>query len=204
MAEKPNSFFSTTQLAKKINRDVKDIFALLSEHGWIKRMGNVWRLTAKGEFEGGRYTQHEKFGEYIVWPEDINNHRLFKAESFLFLTASQLGKPHNILAKRMNLILLELGWIDRFHHGWKLTSLGRAAGGQQVEHESTGKPYVQWSESVRNNLQFKATIEKLVKHNQYLSKETDFFLSDGSRSIKVYNYKMVPHNQQWHLYLLSL
>lgn len=180
MAEKLNSFFSTTQLAKKINRDVKDIFALLSEHGWIKRTGNIWRLTAKGEFEGGRYTQHEKFGEYIVWPQEINTHRLFQTDSFLFLTASQLGKPHNILAKRMNLILMELGWIERFHHGWKLTSLGRVAGGQQVEHESTGKPYVQWAENVRNNLQFKTTIDKLVQYNHGLSKESDVSLSSES------------------------
>ena len=124
MADNPASFFSTTQLAKKLNRDAKDVFSLLSERGWIRREGKVWRLSTKGEFEGGRYTQHEKFGEYIVWPEGIENHRLFKSETFNFLTASQLGKPHKIAPKRMNLILSELGWIERFHHGWKLTALG--------------------------------------------------------------------------------
>lgn len=179
MAEKPVSLFSTTQLAKKLHRESKDVFILLADRGWIKREGKVWRLTAKGEFEGGSYTQHEKFGEYIVWPESITEHRLFKSEEFLFLTATQLGKPYRILAKRMNLILSELGWIKRFHHGWKLTDLGISVGGQQVEHESTGMPYVQWPESVRQNLQFKTTLEKLVQHNEHLSKDPDFFINEG-------------------------
>ncbi|MBQ0791415.1 MAG: hypothetical protein KBT81_02640, partial [Oleispira antarctica] len=64
MAEQPANFFSTTQIAKKLDRDAKDVFSLLSDRGWIKREGKVWRLSAKGEFEGGRYTQHERFGEY--------------------------------------------------------------------------------------------------------------------------------------------
>ncbi len=179
MAEKQSQFFSTTQLAKKLNRDAKDIFSLLSERSWIKREGKVWRLTAKGEFEGGRYTQHEKFGEYIVWPEEIKQHRLFSGESLNFITASQLGKPYQIPAKRMNLILSELGWIERYHHGWKLTALGQSVGGQQVEHESTGMPYAQWPEQVRHNLQLKTTIEKLSQHNEHLAKEADFFINSG-------------------------
>jgi hypothetical protein len=178
MAEQPAIFFSTTQIAKKLDRDVKDVFALLSDRGWIKREGKLWRLSAKGEFEGGRYNQHEKFGEYIVWPEEIKEHRLFSSETFTFITASQLGKSHKIAAKRMNLILSELGWIERFHHGWKLTALGQSVGGQQVEHESTGVPYAQWPERVRYNLQFKKTLEKLSQHNKHLSKEADFFITN--------------------------
>jgi hypothetical protein len=178
MAEQPAIFFSTTQIAKKLDRDVKDVFALLSDRGWIKREGKLWRLSAKGEFEGGRYNQHEKFGEYIVWPEEIREHRLFSSEKFTFLTASQLGKSHKIAAKRMNLILSELGWIERFHHGWKLTALGQSVGGQQVEHEITGVPYAQWPERVRYNLQLKKTLEKLSQHNKHLSKEADFFIAN--------------------------
>ncbi len=179
MASIPTKSFSTTQLAKKLNRDAKDVFSLLSDRGWIKREGKIWRLTAKGEFEGGRYTQHEKFGEYIVWPEEIKAHRLFNSETVHFITASQLGKPHNIAAKRMNLILSELGWIERFHHGWRLTQLGQFVGGQQVEHESTGMPYVQWPEQVRHKLQFKRTLEKLSRHNEHLFKESDFSIAGG-------------------------
>jgi hypothetical protein len=178
MGEQSAIFFSTTQIAKKLDRDAKDVFALLSDRGWIKREGKLWRLSAKGQFEGGRYTQHERFGEYIVWPESIKEHRLFSSETFTFLTASQMGKPHKISAKRMNLILSELGWVERFHHGWKLTALGQSVGGQQIEHESTGVPYAQWPERVRYNLQFKATLEQLSQHNEYLSKEADFFISN--------------------------
>lgn len=179
MVKKQEHFFSTTQLAKQLNRDAKDVFSLLADRGWIKREGKVWRLTAKGKFEGGCYTQHEKFGEYIVWPDDIKEHRLFNSETVNFLTASQLGKSHKIVAKRMNLILSELGWIERFHHGWKLTALGQAVGGRQVEHESTGMPYAQWPEQVRHNLQFKMTLEKLSLHNEHLAKEADFFVNSG-------------------------
>lgn len=178
MGEQLANFFSTTQIAKKLDRDAKDVFALLSDRGWIKREGKLWRLSAKGEFEGGRYNQHERFGEYIVWPESIKEHRLFSSETFTFLTASQMGKSHKISAKRMNLILSELGWIERFHHGWKLTVLGQSVGGQQIEHESTGVPYAQWPERVRYNLQFKTTLERLSQHNEHLSKEADFFIAN--------------------------
>ena len=172
--------YSTTQLAKKLNRDTRDLFSLLAERGWIHRDGKNWRLTAKGEFEGGSYTQHDKYGEYIVWPEEILQHRLFSAEQSHLISVTQLGRPYNIAAKRMNFILAELGWIERFHHGWKLTELGKKAGGSQTEHESTGVPYTQWSEKVRHNLHFKTTIETLTQHNEHLNKEADFFISAGN------------------------
>ena len=172
--------YSTTQLAKKLNRDARDVFALLSERSWIKREGKNWRLTAKGEFEGGSYTQHEKFGEYIVWPDELLKHRLFNGEQVHLLSVTQLGKPYHIAPKRMNFLLAELGWIQRFHHGWQLTELGKAAGGVQAEHENTGVPYTQWPESVRKNVHLKQTIDLLSQHIEHLSKEPDFFIQSGT------------------------
>ena len=145
-----------------MGREAKDVFTLLSARGWVVRENKVWRLTPKGEFEGGRYTQHDKFGEYIVWPEPVLEHRVFAVAQSQWLSATQLGRPYGLSAKRINLVLAELGWLERFHHGWKLTAQGQRQGGQQVEHESSGMPYAQWPEKIRQSGVFNRRVAGLM------------------------------------------
>lgn len=166
---------STSALAKKVGRESKDVFALLQQKGWLIREQDQWRLTEKGKFEGGRYTRSAKFGEYAVWPESIANHALFNGTYQQMLTVTQLAKPYGLSARRMNFILAELGWIERYHHGWNLTALGKQHRGQQTEHESSGVPYTMWPEAVRQQPDFKAAIQMLQQPNVIKIQEHSYY-----------------------------
>ncbi|MBL8002302.1 MAG: hypothetical protein JNL05_10105 [Flavobacteriales bacterium] len=66
------------------------------------------------------------------------------------LNATALGKVFNLSSQRMNLVLAELGWMEKNVAGWSLTKLGRSLGARQLEHES-GSTYVVWPASIAEN-----------------------------------------------------
>ncbi|MEE2653555.1 MAG: hypothetical protein VYE54_12590, partial [Pseudomonadota bacterium] len=70
---------STSALARQLELPVQQLFATLKDYGWIRKIDDGWALTAKGEFEGGRYVNSKRYGRYIVWPPAIIEHRLFQA-----------------------------------------------------------------------------------------------------------------------------
>lgn len=92
-------------------------------------------LTERGESFGGEYVEHKKFGIFIVWPENL----LIDLDSFSgkTLTATQLGNAFQLSAKKINLLLNELGWITKEEDGWHVTSTGLKAGGEQREDKAT-------------------------------------------------------------------
>ena len=73
-----SSMISTTALAKHFDLPAKTLFTFLTEKSWINRIDNHWRLTGKGEFEGGEYINSKKYGEYIGWPQNIVDHSIFQ------------------------------------------------------------------------------------------------------------------------------
>ena len=50
---------STTRIAELAKIEVRQLFKLLNDQGWIKREGDHWRLTNHGEFEGGSYQKSD-------------------------------------------------------------------------------------------------------------------------------------------------
>ena len=68
------------------------------------------------------------------------------------LSATELGAHFGVSAQRLNLVLAELGWVNReLTKGWTPTSLGVRAGAVAREARQTGIPYVVWSPKVRSN-----------------------------------------------------
>jgi hypothetical protein len=179
-------YLSGSALARRLNMPSKELFAILSEHGWIMRTGDQWRLTRKGEFEGGRYLNSDRFGTYIAWPETILEHRIFNAspESTL-LTASLLGARVGLSARQTNLLLLELGWIRKGVKGWELTERGRSLGGTQEEYPDTGVPYVRWPVTLLANPVFTENLQ-VIHAYEHLGEvaERDLFV-DTEREIAV-------------------
>ena len=111
------SMISTTAIAKHFDLTAKVVFNFLLQKSWIERVDDHWRLTGKGEFEGGEYLQSKKFGEYIGWPADIVEHAIFHELLELPQTTEALGAEFAIGAHRFNSMLAELGWQKRFHRG---------------------------------------------------------------------------------------
>lgn len=145
-------FVSGTSLARRLNMPTKELFRLLSEHGWIQRQGEQWRLTGKGEFEGGRYRHSERFGQYIAWPETLLQHRIFNAgQEHGLLGSAMLGERFGLSARQVNLLLHELGWIRRALRGWEITPRGKVLGGIQEEYPDTGVPHVRWPAAIQSH-----------------------------------------------------
>lgn len=180
-------YLSGTALARRLNMPPRELFTRLAEHGWIVRQNEQWRLTRKGEFEGGKYLEHERFGNYIAWPERVLEHRLFNdGPDATWLTASALGTRIGLPARQANLLLLELGWIRKGVKGWELTPRGKAVGGIQEEFADTGVPYVRWPVTLPGNPVLSDNLQ-VIHAYEHLGEaaERDLFGADPEREIRI-------------------
>jgi hypothetical protein len=141
-------YISTTGLASELNVPTGDLFNKLKDIGWIERSNEKWKLTPKGKEKGGQTRNVPNIGEFIVWPENIeiedNQHKTKRT----YLNATTIGKHFNISSQRLNLLLNELGWVEKTVAGWGITKLGKLMGGKENEHETSGGTYVVWPEDV--------------------------------------------------------
>ncbi len=149
---------STTALARQLHKDSRELFTLLAQGGWIIKVDNHWQLTEKGKFEGGVYMNHPKYGDYIAWPESVQDHPLLKLLPVAPLSATHLSNKFGVPARLMNLILAERGWIKKNIRGWLLTAKGKALGGEQHYSEQTAIPYTTWPETILENQSLLAAI----------------------------------------------
>ena len=87
------------------------------------------------------------------------------------LTASKLGKALDLPSSRVNLILAELGWIEKLAEGWKVTRQGEKQGGQTRTFKQQGKstPYAIWPGRLLQSYIFLAAVNETGRD---ASKET--------------------------------
>lgn len=141
-------YLSTTSLAKEMDIPSSELFAKLKGLGFIDRQGDKWVLTDAGRRLGGQTRTNPKFGEFIVWPEDVSfEHGRARGKN---LNSTAISKEFGVSAQRLNLILAELGWQEKHTAGWVVTKAGQGIGGRQMEHE-TGTLYVVWPTSILEN-----------------------------------------------------
>lgn len=144
-------YISTTALANELDIKSNELFVKLKTLGWIDRENDKWILTDIGKQKGGQTRNNPKFGDYIVWPENISIDNGQQKEKSKMLNATAIGKHFDVTSQRLNLILSELGWIEKDIAGWNITKLGKNVGGRQFEHESSGGSYVLWPENILQN-----------------------------------------------------
>ena len=144
-------FISTSALANELDIKPSDLFDKLKKLGWIDRKNEKWVLTELGKQKGGQTRTNPKFGEYIVWREDISFEDGQQKDKPKFVNATTIGKHFGVSSQRLNLILSELGWIEKEIAGWKITKQGASLGGKQFEHETSGGTYVTWTDSILQN-----------------------------------------------------
>ncbi|MFT6577955.1 MAG: hypothetical protein ACJAU3_000047 [Zhongshania sp.] len=141
---------STSALAKQGEIPVQQLFSVLKDYGWIRKVDEGWVLTSKGEFEGGSYLTSKRYGRYIVWPQNLLDHQLFKAmESNKLLSATAMGRSEGLNGRQLNRIFVELGWLKPSPRGWELTAAGSSLGGQLFENQQSSLSYVLWPEDIR-------------------------------------------------------
>lgn len=140
---------STSALARHLALPLPQLFTLLKDYGWIRKVEDGWELTAKGEFEGGRYVKSQRYGRYIVWPEEIGSHPLLQSlESSRLLSIAELAQRLHVKGPMLNRVLVALGWMRPGVLGWRLTPEGQAQGGQVFENQTSQLSYALWPEEV--------------------------------------------------------
>lgn len=144
-------YISTSALANELDIKSSDLFDKMKELGWIERKNDKWVLTDLGKQKGGQTRTSPKFGEFVVWPENISLDETKQSEKSKLLNATAIGKHFNVSSQRLNLILSEIGWIEKDLAGWTITKLGKNVGGRQFEHETSGGSYVLWPENILQN-----------------------------------------------------
>lgn len=147
---------STTALAKLRDLDAKDLFSELKNAGYINRGEDGWVLTELGRKFGGEYVNHNKFGQFIVWPENLLIDS--DATSGKTLTATQIGQRFSLNAKKINQLLQELGWIEKSDDGWSVTASGLTAAGYQREDKESGQKFVVWHDSIVRNKRLRQSV----------------------------------------------
>lgn len=152
---------SASMLAKKLDLKKPELDSLLQENGYIVRGDKGWELTPAGAEQGGEYTEGDKFGRYIVWPEDVLTESSSSEVATGLATATTIGKHFEISRNKINPILSELGWIQKGLKGWTLTDQGKRVGGIQKEHPKTGIPYVIWASEILQNSALLRTIKEI-------------------------------------------
>ena len=144
-------YLSSSALANELDIQPAELFDKLKSLRWIIRKNDKWVLTEIGKKKGGQTRNNINYGEYIIWPEDISIDNYTVNPKNKLLSATVVGKHFNVSNQRLNLILSELGWIEKDIAGWVLTKLGKNVGGRRFEHETSGGFYVKWPENILMN-----------------------------------------------------
>ena len=142
---------SASVFAKKKGISTSAMYELLYAAGYLVKQGDKAELTEEGKSAGGEIFTSKKFGEYVVWPENL---KLANAPEGIseqrLITATSIGEHFTISAKKANYMLSELGWITKSLKGWTVTDYGKKLGGVQSKHKTSGVSYVRWPEAIVN------------------------------------------------------
>lgn len=146
----------------------------------IEKQGGSWILTEPGEVIGGSYRESSQTGRFIVWPKTIQLDALpaNQGDTVNMLTATVIANTYQLSPMQVNLILSELGWLNKSMGGWVLTDQGKKQGGVQSEDLKTGTPYVRWPDSILHVKPLRVSIDEVkgTQHGQDATPE----LSDAS------------------------
>lgn len=73
------------------------------------------------------------------------------------LSSTRIGKHFGLSNIKINLILAELGWIEKYVRGWVPTDRGNTLGAN-VKEMRNGTPYTIWPVSILNNAALRASV----------------------------------------------
>lgn len=74
-----------------------------------------------------------------------------------YLSSTRIGKHFGLSSVKINLMLAELGWIERYVKGWVPTDRGNALGAN-VREMRNGTPFVVWPESILKNIALRESV----------------------------------------------
>ncbi len=164
---------SATALAKANELKKYEVDTILKEKGYIKEDEGSWVISPEGESVGGEIKESDKYGSYLVWPENILDDEKNNAEQGELLSATDISKHFKISRNKINPIFSELGWIKRGLVGWTITEPGKKLGGKQLENKRSGTPYVIWPQEILSNGSLQNSISDLQGTKSEEKSETE-------------------------------
>ena len=154
-------YISTSALAKKLAISKNKLDEMLLSAKFIQREERGFSLTDLGIEKSGCMKSHPKFGDYIAWDENIEIPNKLITQGKEFYSSTKIASKYNISARKINMILSEIGFIEKYLKGWTITVLGSKNGGIQKENAKNGIPYVEWNESIFENKAFLSIIKEV-------------------------------------------
>ncbi|MDQ1340722.1 MAG: Glycerol kinase [Campylobacterota bacterium] len=154
-------YISTSALSKKLSIPKHQLDEMLLAANFIEREDKGFVLTNVGIQNGGCMKKHPKFGDYIAWNEDIKIPNKLITQGKEFFSSTKIASKYNLSARKINLILSEIGFIERYLKGWTITVLGSKNGGIQKENSKNGIPYVEWDESIFRSSAFLSALKEV-------------------------------------------
>jgi len=174
---------STSALSKILKVDTKELINLLIEN-WFINIKNkslfssekMKVLTEKWKNNWWELKTWTKFWDYIVWPEDFNPYEKLWIQNIEYISVTELSKIFNVQAKRLNMIISEIGWMEHHIKWWKLTKLWENIWWKQLIYDKTWKEYIKWPKDILENniLRKSLNINEEVKEKNIKDKELEF------------------------------
>jgi len=152
---------STSALAKKMGIPKNKLDEMLLAVKYISKEEKGFSLTTLGIEKSGCMKNHAKFGDYIAWDENIEIPNKLISQGKEFYSSTKIATKYNLSARKINMILSEIGFIEKYLKGWIITALGTKNGGIQKENAKNGIPYVEWNESIFTNSAFSSILKEV-------------------------------------------
>jgi len=147
--------------SKKLSIPKYQLDEMLLTCKYIEKTDSGYSLTEVGKANSGVIKKHAKFGEYIAWDEDIEIPNKLITQGKTFYSATKIGEKYKLSARKINMILSEIGLIEKYLKGWTITALGTQNGGVQKENSKNGIPYVEWDESIFKSSAFNNILKEV-------------------------------------------
>lgn len=112
----------------------------------------------------------KKNKEVVPKNESTNTELLNTTTNYLSVT--NLGELFNISNRKLNLIFLELGWIEKIENGWVTTDLGAKLCGQ-VEIGRDKKTFIKWPVGIEKSRVLTRAINEFLYPESKLKIGTD-------------------------------
>ena len=109
-----SKLISTSALAKKLSISKHQLDELLLAAKYIIQNEIGYKLTDLGIQKSGALKNHAKFGEYIVWDENIEIPNKLITQGKEFFSSTKIAANYNLSARKINLILSEIGFIEKY------------------------------------------------------------------------------------------
>lgn len=154
-------FISTSALAKKMIISKNKLDEMLLAAKFIIKDEKGFSLTDLGIQNSGSIKNHPKFGDYIAWDENIEIPNKLITQGKEFYSSTKIALKYNLSARKINMILSEIGFIEKYLKGWTITVLGSKNGGIQKENSKNGIPYIEWSESIFTSSAFLSVLKEV-------------------------------------------